>query len=175
LQDIRTSLTGLRKKVIEESNSKVTVDKFNEIQNKVLNFNDKLLTVKKEALVLKKTLSNTKGVDKNVQIVSMKNNDELELLKDEVNLMKANLKVRIEEVKKLQQDLVTDEVNKLVENVKYEAPVEEAPEDITSLLTQIKKQLIKNEQDIEFLQHDVMEKNIIIEELKEYIGQLKNT
>jgi hypothetical protein len=174
--DVRVSLSNLRKKVIEESSSKVSVDKFQELNNKFLTFNDKLITVKKESLVLRKRINKTKGLDKNSEIVTRKNNDEIECLKEEMESLKDNLKHKIEEVKKLQKDLVSNEVERIVESITPEPVTVEVPKNTSideDLLKQIQKQLFKNEEDIEELQNELNSKNKIIEDMREEINKLK--
>jgi hypothetical protein len=178
VEDMKTLLRSLRQKVVEESSSKVTVDQFDELNKKFLDLSTKMLTIKKESLVMRKKMKTGNKNDLNVEVVARRANDELDIVKEELQQLKGAMVSNISELKKTQQDTIKKEMDSVAKEVKVadQLPVEREVSVLDlnmkdKVVKQIMKQLFKSNEDIASLQRQVTEQNALIEELR---GKLDN-
>jgi chromosome segregation ATPase len=178
MEEMKTLVRSLRQKVVEESSSKVTVDQLDALNNKFLDLGTKMLTIKKESLVMRKNMKTGNKVDTNVEVVARRANDELDVVKEELSQLKGAMFSNINEIKKSQKDSIKKELDAVAKAVTVadELPVER---EVTvselniedKVVKQIMKQLFKNNEDIASLQRQINEKNAEIEDLR---GKLDN-
>jgi hypothetical protein len=177
VEEMKTLVRSLRQKVVEESSSKVTVDQFDELNKKILDLNNKMLTMKKESLVMRKKMKAGNSFDKSTELVTRRNNDELDIVKEELTQLKGAMVSNINEIKKTQKDHIKKELDVIAKEVKIadELPVEREVVTETKIedkvVKQIMKQLFKNNEDLASLQRQVTEQNALIAELKERLGE----
>ena len=181
IDEMRGLLRTLRQKVVEESSSKITIAQYDELNHKYLKLNDKMIGIKKDSLLLRKRLKSDQKFDKGTTVIARKNNEEVEVLREELSHLSNSVASRLDELKTSQNQQIKKGLDDVANEVKVadELPIErEVVETVVEnkiddkTMKQIMKQLYKNNSDIASLQRQLNEKNKEIEELTQKINTL---
>lgn len=179
VDEIKMISNNIRLRINEINDSKVGKDEMISMATKLNDLYSKIVTLKKENLKINKSINREKTLKTKTNLVSMKNSDQLGALYQEVANIEKIIDRKVKDIKNIDnnfdQSIVEEIVNKKSEELRKEltTKVKTPPVLLDNLiLEQLKKQLLKNEKDIQVLQESLNEKDNRINELENKINNL---